>query len=257
MIHLIYGNQRDRVLARSKQIVDRVLGSKSGALYFKFMPEGFERAKFEELIAGRSLFKELVIVLCDGLMADAEISALLSKKIGEMSESNNIFIFLEEKINKNFLELFKKAKADIAEFSVAEKKGYAGAREVKLRAGYEGFNIFSLTDALGARDKKLAWVLYQKSLRAGIPPEEIFWKAVWIFRNIILVSSINTEQKELADKSKLAISPYTLSNSRRFLKNYNEADLKNKYKKLVDIYHQFRRGIVEAEMAMEQFILGL
>ena len=36
------------------------------------------------------------------------------------------------------------------------------------------FNIFSLTDAVGARNKKEAWVLYQKALLAGVSAEEIF-----------------------------------------------------------------------------------
>ncbi|MDO8493289.1 MAG: hypothetical protein Q7S19_01980 [bacterium] len=256
MIYLIYGNQRDRVLVRSKEIIDKALATKSGALHFKFSAEGFEKAKFEELIAGRSLFAEKVVVLCDGLMFDAEISVYLSKKIGEISESDNIFVFREEKLNKSFLDLFKKSEAKIEEFSIVEnKKGYAGAREVKLRAGYEGFNIFSFTDALGARDKKLAWVLYQKALRAGFPAEEIFWKAVWLFRNLILASGINKDQKDLV--SKLKISPYTFDNSRKFLKNYTEPVLLDKYKKLVDIYHQFRRGIVESDVAIEQFILNL
>ena len=256
MIHLIYGSNRDKIVQRSKELIDKALGS--GALFFKFAEEGFVGAKFEELISGRSLFFEKVVILCDGLFDDGEIAALISKRIAEIAESKNLFFFRERDLNKKNLELFGKVGAKVEEFSTVDnKKGYAGAREVKLRAGYEGFNIFSFTDALGARDKKQAWVLYQKALRAGFPAEEIFWKAVWIFRNIILVSPINSDQKNLSDKSKLGISPYTLTNSRKFLKNYQVEILRDKYKKLVDMYHQFRRGVVEVEIAMEQFILSL
>lgn len=242
---------------QSDEVLRKSLVSNPNSQLFKFTITDFEfgTEKFEELINGKSLFLEKFIVLCDGLMDSAEVSAFILKRIDEISESKNLFIFREGKLDKKKIETFKKAKAKIEEFSVVEvKKGYVGAREVKLRAGYEDFNIFSFTDALGSRDRKLAWVQYQKALRAGFPADEMFWKAVWLFRIVILVSPINKNQKDI--EVKLKISPFALKNSRRFLNNYPEDVLIKNYRKLVDICHQSRRG-VEMDTAMEQFILNL
>jgi DNA polymerase III delta subunit len=257
MIHLVYGNKRDKVLARSAEIVDKARKSNSGALYFKFTEDGFDKAKFEDLIGGQSLFSEKVVVLCDSLLDNAEIYFFVLKKAEDLALSGNLFVFREGKLNKKELDALTRDGSKTEDFSTPEdKKGYAGAREVKLRAGYENFNIFGFTDALGARDKKRAWTLYQKGLRAGLPAEELFWKAIWLFKSVILVSSINKNQKDL--EGKLKIKPNTQSNARNFLRNYEKDNLfLEKYKNLVDIYHRFRRGEVEAEMATEQFIINL
>ncbi len=257
MIYLIYGDKRDKVLVRSREIVDKSLKSNDGTLYFKFTEDDFQRARFQELIGGKSLFAEKFIVLCDGLLGSAEDSVFVSKKIQEVSSSDNIFIFREGLLNKKSLEIFKEAGSKIEEFSLSDfsKKSYAGAKEMKLRRGYEDFNIFKFTDALGSRDRKMAWVIFHKGLRAGFSAEEMFWKAVWIFRNIILASPINKNQKDIL--TKLDVKPNTLNNCRRFIKNYTEETLLDNYKKLVDIYHQFRRGVVDSDMALERFLLNL
>lgn len=257
MIHLVHGNKRDKVLLRSSDIVDRALKSNPDALYFKFSEENFDALSFGDLIGGRSLFSGKVVVLCDGILSNAEFLVFILKRLEEIASSSNVFIFRQDRINKKELEAFKSAEAKIEEWSDPEEnRGYAGTREVKLKAGYENFNVFSFTDALGARDKKKAWVLYHKALRAGFPAEEMFWKAVWLFKNIVLVSSVNKNQKDL--ETKLKIKPYTLGNSRKFLKNYEKGgQFLEKYRDLVDIYHRFRRGESEVEMATEQFILNL
>jgi len=257
MLFLFYGNNRERILTRSKEIVESVVKKSPDALYFNFTESNFERAKLDELTGGRSLFSQKIIVLCDGLLENPEIAELVSFKISEMSSSNSLFVFREGVLRKSLLEIFKKSAAIIAEFSVDEntKRGYMGTREVKLRVGYENFNIFSFTDALGSRDRKLSWVLFHKALRAGIPAEELFWKAVWIFRNMILADISPVYQKELT--TRLKISPFVVRKSRGFLKNYSIETRKDVYGKLVRMYHEFRRGTIETEIAMEQFILNL
>src|SRR3990167_10196070 len=51
------------------------------------------------------------------------------------------------------------------------------------------FNIFALTDAIGARKKRDAWVLYQKALAAGMAPEDVFFRVVvWQIKNMLIAS---------------------------------------------------------------------
>src|SRR3989344_8757951 len=50
------------------------------------------------------------------------------------------------------------------------------------------FNIFALTDAFGARNKKDAWIIYQKALLAGLSAEEIFFKIIWQVKSMLIAS---------------------------------------------------------------------
>src|SRR3989344_8188381 len=65
-------------------------------------------------------------------------------------------------------------------FKIEEEENLIGP---KARAD---FNIFALTDAIGARKKRDAWVLYQKALAAGMAPEEIFFKLVWQAKTMLV-----------------------------------------------------------------------
>lgn len=257
MIYLVYGNLREKVISRSNDIVARQLGSIADGLFIKVDNEAFEKTKIEELIGVKSLFTKKVVILCDGLCSTKENSAFILKKIKDIAASDNIFVFREAEVDKKVLDSFIACEASIEELNdrVSTSRGYVGAHEVKIKAGYEGFNIFSFTDAIGRRDKKTAWVLYHKALRAGFPAEELFWKAVWIFRNIMLASPINRDPKGVV--SALRISPFVFNKAKGFVGGYDLNQLVVKYKDLVSIYHQTRRGLVDIEMATEQFILNL
>ena len=112
------------------------------------------------------------------------------------------------------------------------------------------FNIFILTDAIGARRKKEAWVLYQKALSAGVSAEEVFFKLVWIVKSMILASRTSkfseTDMKEF---------PYNKAKS--FLKNFKPGELEKLSENLVIGYHQARRGEGEIETLVEKILLNL
>ncbi len=246
MVYLVYGNNRDKVLARSRELSDENMRANLGALYFKFTGDYFERAKLEELIGGQSLFSQKIVILCDSLLDNPEALDFVSKNIENIFLSKNIFIFRQGALDKARLEVFKKNQIASEEFLIENDARAIDAKE---------FNIFSFTDALGSRDRKLAWVIFHKALRAGVSAEELFWKIVWLFKSIILVSSINGNQGDLV--SRLKTSPFVIKKSRGFLKNYPEESLIGNYRKLIDIYHKFRRSNVEAPMTVELFILNL
>ncbi|MBI3633309.1 MAG: hypothetical protein HY226_03395 [Candidatus Vogelbacteria bacterium] len=257
MIHLTFGSDRNKILVRSQEVVSDYLGGLSGALFVRLHGEEFEKAKFEELIDGRSLFSKKIVVLCDGLLANKETVNFVLKRVDDIAASNNIFVFRDDILDKKTLEVFKNKGTTAEEFCerAVTGGGYAGAREVKLKTGYETFNIFSFTDAIGRKDKKTAWVLFHKALRAGFPVEELFWKVIWIFRNILLASSLNADQKGVT--TTLKISPFVFNKAKSFVGCYHPEQLLSKYRDLLDIYHETRRGVVDIEMATEQFILTL
>ena len=112
------------------------------------------------------------------------------------------------------------------------------------------FNIFTLTDALGARDKKQAWVLYQKALAAGFSAEEIFFKIIWQVKSMLI--ALRTKNVGETD---MKAFPY--SKAKRFLKNFKPGELEKLSEDLVIDYQCARRGEIEIEMVIEKVLLSL
>lgn len=48
------------------------------------------------------------------------------------------------------------------------------------------FSFYALSDALAARDRGQSWLGYQRALRAGVNPEEVYWRAlVWRVKKLV------------------------------------------------------------------------
>lgn len=113
-----------------------------------------------------------------------------------------------------------------------------------------GFNIFSLTDAIGGRDRKNAWILYQKALSTGMAAEEIFWKLTWITKSMLLASKTR-------DYSETDMKEFPYKKAKGFAKNFSTSELNNLSEELVLGYHNARRGLEEMETLIEKTILRL
>lgn len=107
----------------------------------------------------------------------------------------------------------------------------AGAQiQTFASAPKERQNFFALADALAERDRKRLWVLYIKALRKGASPEEIsgilFWKVKELFPS--------------AGRGKFSVE-----------------EIRGFGKKLVALYHDSHRGLVDFETGLERFILSV
>lgn len=112
------------------------------------------------------------------------------------------------------------------------------------------FNIFALTDAIGSRNKREAWVLYHKALASGMVPEEVFYKVQWQVKTMLLAGK--TKSAEEADMKSF---PY--SKAKGFLKNFKPGELEKISENLVRGYHEIRRGNEDSETFVEKTLLKL
>ena len=112
------------------------------------------------------------------------------------------------------------------------------------------FNIFALTDAIGARKKRDAWVLYQKALASGMAPEEVFYKLVWQAKTMLIAK--NTKSVSETD-----MKPFPYNKAKGFLRNFKEGEIEELSEGLVEGYHQARRGEGEIETLVEKTLLSL
>jgi hypothetical protein len=112
------------------------------------------------------------------------------------------------------------------------------------------FNIWALTDAIGARKKKDAWVVYQRALAAGLVAEEVFWKVVWQVKTLLTASRTNSALE--AD-----MKAYSYMKAKGALKNWKEGELEKLSESLVVGYHEARRGNTEIDVLIEKTLLKL
>ena len=202
----------------------------------------------EELTKGQGLFYKKFIVGCDNLLDSNKdnnlIVELVKSRLKSVSESENVFIFLENRIEEKDLLELKKLATKEQEFSKKENlaKGQFGGRS--------GFNIFSITDAFTARNKNRAWGLYQEALMAGINAEEILWKLIWSINNLLLV-------KNTKDASKLKMKPFPLTKAKNSAKTFSDSELKSLSTNLNDLYHTTFLGTDEFEFGLEKIILSI
>src|SRR3989344_9026216 len=155
MIYVFYGNDYEKVGKKYGQFFDGFLKKNPSAEVFYFNDENFDFGRAEELSGSAGLFGSARVGVFRRCLKNEMSRDFLSSLLEKFSSSENIFIFVEDKLTKDLEDKLKKAGAKIEMVSgEAEKSGE--------------FNRFSLPDALGRRDKKEAWVLLQKARGAGI-----------------------------------------------------------------------------------------
>ena len=112
------------------------------------------------------------------------------------------------------------------------------------------FNIFALTDAIGARKKRESWVLYQKALANGMVPEEVFYKLVWQVKTMLIAQNTRSV-------AETEMKPFPYNKAKGFLKNFKKGELEKLSESLVSGYHKARRGEGEIETLVEKTLLRL
>ena len=222
MIYLFHGTDKTKARQTAHKAVEAAQKKHAEAETFKLSVENFSLNKLDELIASQGLFYSGSIVFADSLFVDTDISEILIKKIKEIAESPNFFVFLEEKLNKKEALALKGEKIDFFEFA----------------------------NALGEKNKKLLWTLYQDALFEGVPSEEVHGIFFWQVKSML--SALRSK-----DATEASLNPFVFSKSKNYAKNYGEEKLKEMSAKLFEMYHEAHRGNIDFAVTLEKFILEL
>ena len=235
MLHAIIGNDRAKALERLDALIESFTKKYNDPAIVRIGEENVGSDILEEYAGAQGLFNDTLVVVLDELL-DLEEGAI-ADKLQDFAQSQNIFIVLQAKPKA---ELRKKLE------KYAEK-----SETVELPKGKkDSFDIFALTDALGRRDRKRAWVLYQRARLTGAEEEQLHGMLFWIVKGMLLASSAKSAKEA-------GLSPFVFSKASSFAKNYTRGELEKLSHDLVTLYHDSRRGLHELPVALEQFILSL
>jgi DNA polymerase III delta subunit len=238
MLYVLYGNDFEKARSKLRDIINAQKKKNPNASFFRMDSDSWDKSRFEELIGGMGLFQSRYIAVLDNLLSDKSAGPVISENLSACAGSENIFVVIEEIIGKDLLAKLKKYSGIIQLFS--KKSGVSG----------KPFSVFSLADALGNRDGKKLWVLYQKGVFSGLDPEEIHRILFWQIKSIIVAS-------ESADAKSAGLNPFVFRKAKDFAKNYSKQELKKFSGDLVAIYHNARKGKGKFANLLERFVLGI
>jgi len=253
MIYLFHGTDKSKARAVAHQAVMAAQKKHAEAEFFRLNNENFTESKLDELIMSQGLFYSGSIVFADSLFDDTEIGEILFKKIKEISESPNFFVFLEGKLNKKELEKFEKFAQKVEEFKKPERKL---TKKEELHAKGEKIDFFEFANTLGERNKRQLWTIYQEALREEVNSEEVHAMFFWQVKSMLC--ALKTK-----DATEAGLNPYVYSKSKTYARNYGktaeeaEEKLKKMSATLCDMYHEAHRGRIDFAVGLEKFILSL
>lgn len=307
MLYLLYGKDNFRSREKLNELLVFFRTKISNLGVFKIEEENFNPVELEEMMRSQMLFEKKYVVVCDKIMENQPAQNFIEKNIENFSLSPNVFIFLEEELDDKILELFRQHSQKIQEFKLftgiklkkliqgkAPKIPFNIQEEIIKNCGsdlwcinkeiekYElggsflpkgltsgKYNPFAICDAVAAKDKSRAWILFQQALLAGVPAEEIFYKIVWQIKNLLLLKKLNDaifsqgrtsgvprgSAFDIEKETKL--HPYVIKKTLAATWNFSEEELKNYSFELVKIYHDARKGLEEFPIGLEKFLLTI
>ena len=236
MLYVIYGKDREKGRARFRALREE-LGKKCGEE--RSILEGeLSNELLHSFAASQGLFGNTSLFVFDCLFDKKAEQEVLLAHANELRLSPNFFLVFEPELDKKIGDEIKATKAEVEEFAL------------KKEDTRPEFNIFSLGDALGKRNKKELWVLYQEATSAGLSSEEISGTLFWAVKNLALM-------KNAKNGDDAGMSPFVAKKSREFAKNYTQEEIKNLSHSLVTIYHEAHRGGEPMDVALERFILSI
>ena len=237
MLYVLYGTDGKKAREKVSVLVDTLLSKKPDATVVQITRDNYTKEKLEEAIESQGLFESKLIVVLHTLLQDKDIQGEIEGVIQEFTSSSNIFIMLEEVLEKKILIKLSK---------YAEK---IQACEVKESVPQKSqFNIFSLSDALGRRDREMLWTLYHKGKLKHLTPEEVHGGLMWSVKAMLIAKGSNTAEEA-------QLHPFAYKKAKMYANNFTTKELRNLSHNLMSLYHDVRRGKAPLDVALESLIL--
>jgi len=212
MIYLFCGNDAKNKLFNYEKFIKSIPAEMET---FSISRNDFNPVQLESFYSGSSLFSLKSAIVFSNILEYEETRDFILEKLKLMGESDNTFIFLEGKLNKLILDVFKKARAEINVFELPKEK-------------LEKFDNFLVANAFANKDKLNTWVYFRQAVDVGVGMEELVGVLFWKIKDMLL--------------------------KRNFTK-FKEEQLKDFAARISYLLPEARKKGLDAESAFEQFLL--
>ena len=218
---------------KRQKAVSLLLGKFGDLPISRFDDTSKDLVEFHSLVGGDDLFAQKRLVVIDQVF-ETDCGDRVFQSLSKVRESENIVVIIEAVFDKEVLKNLGSESEKVEVFDLPKGKE-------------ERFNIFEITDAFGARDKKSTWVLFQKALRRDISAEEVLNILIWQTKNLLSAKGEN-------DMKKTGLSPFVYGKSSKYSRNFEEHELQDISRGLMTLYHESHLGL-ELAPNLELFLL--
>jgi hypothetical protein len=207
MLYVLVGNDNKKKSAYLKKI-SRGLSS------IILEDEDLNKSNILFSASTKSLFGEKFIFIIENInKTDIDFT---KNELENLSKSENIFVFLEDKLLASEVNKFKKF-ATIETFD-----------EKKIADKGKGRESFAVAESFGVKNKFKTWLIYKEIVSRGVSPEEIAGILFWKIKMLMTYPN----------------------------KNFTKEELKKISSNLVSLYHDAHLGKKDFSIGLEQFILS-
>lgn len=240
MISYYWGENEVEARRAARAEVAKRRATSPSSPFIELAGENISLEQLQEAFYSRPLLGGATVVFLDQVLCDSNLNNFVTDNLPVLISSPNQFVFSEDKTGGTLAKAITKVGGQAKEFKLPDNYKQMDPEAVKL---------FAVADAFGNRDRKRAWLLYH-ARHDEIPAEEVFWKFAWKVKTLLLVETAQAG-------SALPLKPYPLSQARRQIKNYKSGELARLSARLVHLYHDARRGLIDFDFALERLILEL
>ncbi|OIO29820.1 hypothetical protein COX93_00645 [Candidatus Nomurabacteria bacterium CG_4_10_14_0_2_um_filter_30_12] len=175
----------------------------------------FDQMVVESFYSGSGLFFTKCMVIFTNIFEKEETLHFVLNKLNLMSEAKNDFVFLEGKLSKSVLDIFKKFRSEINVFELSKEKK-------------EKYNNFLLAHDLEKRDKLNLWIHFRQAIDVDVGMEELVGVLFWKAKDMLL---------------------------KKDFKKFSQIELQNFAGKLSYLLPEARKEGKDTEAVFEQFLL--
>lgn len=240
MLYIYYGTDKEKSTTKARTLVDSLRQKKPDAAFVKINSDDWNAEVLRGHLGGQGLFSNKYIIFIDNPSEKSEVIEELLGFLPAMNESDNIFIISDGKIKADCKKAYEKNAEKVVVTDLPSASGKSTAQKE--------FNIFALADALASRKSGEAWSIYRQAIDNEVEPESILGTLFWQVKCLIVANKTKSV-------SESGLSPFVYTKSKRGAANYSEQELADLSRKLVEIYHDAHRGLVNAELATERLLL--
>ncbi|MFA6464068.1 MAG: hypothetical protein WCV55_03630 [Candidatus Paceibacterota bacterium] len=237
MIYYFSGTDSKKSFEKASGLFQSLKSKKPDASFLSFDEEEISLSILDELISSQGLFLKKIVAYLKCPLERTDLKKEILKKIKLLKESENIFVWVEKDLNAS----------EEKTLSEASEKHLVSKGNIKEK---EDFNIFSLTESFGRKDKFKLWTLILEAYKMGKSAEEIQGVLFWQAKSIALSKSEKTAEGA-------GLKPFSYSKAKQFGNNFSDKEINEVLKKLVEMYHKAHLGKINFELALEEFALSL
>lgn len=229
MLHIIFGNQRDRLL---QELTNRM----DGDTYEVIDQESFDEERIMQTLKSENLFeKKSEQFALYGITAFPEGKEWFLENASALNESAHRYVLVEDVFPAPLRKKMDTLGISYNEYRVSHKKG-------------DDFDMFQFGNTFAARDKKRLWILLHEAYAVGKDAQDVHNILWWQIKNMNLV---------MVSKDNPGLHPFVYQKTKQSLSKYSPEELQGYMKQYLTMFHEARLGKQSLEDALEHYIISL